>query len=183
MSAFETACAACQDARFGITTTSGTTALEAALLTLGIGAGDEVIVPPHTFLATASAVLRVNAIPVFADIEPRTLCIDPDDVARRITPRTRAIIPVHLGGYVADMDRLRAPARPHAPAILEDACHTGGGAWNGKGAGALGTCGVFSFQATKNISGAEGGIVLADDAGFAERGRSFTNCGRIKDKP
>jgi len=181
--AFETAFAAYQDAQCGVTTTSGTTALEAALLALGIGAGDEVIVPPYTFLATASAVLRVNAIPVFADIEPRTLCIDPDDVARRITPRTRAIIPVHLGGYVADMDRLRALAHAHHLVILEDACHSWGSAWNGKGTGALGTCGVFSFQASKNISGAEGGIVLTDDAGFAERCRSFTNCGRIKDKP
>jgi dTDP-4-amino-4,6-dideoxygalactose transaminase len=179
---FEQEFAAYQDARYGVTTTNGTTSLETALLALGIGAGDEVIVPPYTFLATASAVLRVNAIPVFADILPRTLCIDPDDVAAKITSRTRAIIPVHVGGYVADMDRLRPLAQQHDLVIIEDACHSWGSAWKGKGTGALGACGVFSFQASKNISSAEGGIILTDDEALAERCRSFTNCGRLKGK-
>jgi dTDP-4-amino-4,6-dideoxygalactose transaminase len=175
---FERAFAAFQGARFGVTATSGTTALETALVALGIGAGDEVIVPPYTFVATASAVLRVNAVPIFADIEPLTLCIDPADVARKITPRTKAVIPVHLGGRVADMDRLLAIARPRGIHVVEDACHSWGSQWKGKGTGAIGTCGVFSFQASKNITSAEGGIILTDDAELAERCRSITNVGR-----
>lgn len=181
--AFEETFAAYHDARFGITTTSGTTALETALLALGIGAGDEVIVPPYTFLATASAVLRVNAIPVFADIQPHTLCIDPDDVERKITPKTKAIIPVHIAGFVADMDRLRAIAAAHHLKIIEDACHAWGSQWRGIGVGALGDCGVFSFQASKNISSAEGGIILTNDPALAAECRSYINCGRAEGKP
>jgi len=177
---FERKFAEFQGARFGVTATSGTTALEAALQALGVGAGDEVIVPPYTFVATASAVLRVNAVPIFADIQPRTLCIDPDDVERKITPRTKAVIPVHLGGRVADMDRLSAIARARSLHLVEDACHSWGSQWKGKGTGAIGDCGVFSFQASKNITSAEGGIVLTDDGELAERVRSITNCGRRK---
>ena len=110
---FEASFAAFQNARFGVTATSGTTALETTLAALGIGAGDEVIVPPYTFMATASAVLRAGAVPIFADIQPNTLCIDPDDVVRKITPRTKAVIPVHLAGYVADLDRLCQIASEH----------------------------------------------------------------------
>lgn len=180
---FEHAFAAFQDAAYGITTTSGTTALETALLALGVGAGDEVIVPPYTFLATASAVLRVNAIPIFADIQPHTLCIDPDDVQRKITPKTKAIIPVHLAGHVADMDRLLAIARHHHLFVLEDACHAWGSQWRGKGVGALGNCGVFSFQASKNITSAEGGIILTNNPDLAKECRSYVNCGRAEGKP
>ena len=180
---FEAAFARFQSARYGVTCSSGTAALEAALLALGIGAGDEVVVPPYTFVATASAVLRINAIPIFADIQPHTLCIDPDDVERKISERTRAIMPVHLAGYVADMDRLSELARAHDLFIIEDACHSWGSQWRGKGTGALGTCGAFSFQATKNISSAEGGIILTDDEALAETCRSYTNCGRGKDRP
>lgn len=179
---FEARFAAFQGARFGVTASSGTTALEAALLALGVGAGDEVIVPPYTFVATASAVLRVNAIPIFADIEPDTLCLDPADVASKITPHTRAIIPVHLAGYVADMDRLASLAHTHNLAILEDACHAWGSAWKGKGAGTLGRCGAFSFQASKNISSAEGGIIVTDEEELAKICRSYTHCGRMPGK-
>lgn len=175
---FERKFADFQGAGFGVTATSGTTALEAALMALGIGAGDEVIVPPYTFMATAGAVLRVNAVPVFADIQPHTLCIDPDDVERKITPRTKAVIPVHLAGYVADMDRLLAIGRSRGLAVVEDACHSWGSQWKGKGTGAIGACGVFSFQASKNITSAEGGIMLTDDRELAEQCRSITNCGR-----
>jgi len=180
---FEEAFSRFQDAKYGVTCSSGTAALEAALLALGVGAGDEVIVPPYTFVATASAVLRVNAIPVFADIEPDTLCIDPDDVERKISDKTRAIVPVHLAGHVADMDRLNEIARKHGLFVVEDACHSWGSRWRGKGTGALGDCGVFSFQASKNISSAEGGIVLTDNEDLAETCRSYTNCGRGKDRP
>ncbi len=177
---FEEKFAAFQSALYGVTATSGTTALETALVALGIGNGDEVIVPPYTFVATASAVLRVGAIPIFADIQPHTLCIDPDDVARKITARTKAIIPVHLAGYVADLDRLGEIAAAHHLALIEDACHSWGSQWKGKGTGAIGACGVFSFQASKNITSAEGGIILTDNEQLADDCRSFTNVGRRK---
>ena len=178
--AFEERFAAFQGARYGVTCSSGTTGLEAALLALGVGAGDEVIVPPYTFIATASAVLRVGALPIFADIEPDTLCLDPDDVARKITPRTRCVIPVHLAGRIANMDRLGDVADAQGLAILEDACHAWGSAWRGKGAGTLGRAGVFSFQASKNITSGEGGIIVTDDEDLAECCRSYTNCGRVR---
>ncbi|MCC6447001.1 MAG: DegT/DnrJ/EryC1/StrS family aminotransferase [Armatimonadetes bacterium] len=177
---FEEKYAAFHGAAYGITCSSGTTALEAALLALGVGAGHEVIVPPYTFMATASAVLRVNAVPVFADIEPDTYCIDPADVERKVTDRTKAVIPVHLGGYIADMDRLWEIARKHSLWVVEDACHAWGSQWKGKGAGALGHCGVFSFQASKNINSGEGGIILTDHEDIADACRSYTNCGRVK---
>ncbi|MCD4699185.1 MAG: DegT/DnrJ/EryC1/StrS family aminotransferase [Phycisphaerae bacterium] len=180
---FEEAFAAFQGARYGITACNGTVALEVVLATLGVGAGDEVIVPPYTFVATASAVLRVNAIPVFADILPENLCIDPSDVERKITDKTKAIMPVHFGGHVADMDVLDGLAAKRGIPVIEDACHSWGSQWKSKGTGAIGRCGVFSFQASKNISGAEGGIILTDDEDLAERCRSYTNCGRKKDKP
>lgn len=180
---FEERFAAFQDARYGVTTTSGTTAIEAALMALGIGAGDEVIVPPLTFLATASAVLRVNAIPVFADVDPKTLNLDPACAEAAITRRTKAIMPVHFAGYIADMDAFRDIALRHNVFLFEDACHSWGGKWKGKGTGALGVGGAFSFQQSKNIASAEGGIVLSDDEGFAETVRSYTNCGRGKDEP
>lgn len=179
---FEQKYAEFHGAKYGVTCSSGTTALEAAMLALGIGAGHEVIVPPYTFMATASAVLKVNAIPVFADIEPDTFCLDPDEVEKAITPNTKAIMPVHFAGYVADMDRLWEIAKKHDLYIIEDACHSWGSQWKGKGTGALGHCGVFSFQASKNINSAEGGIILTDDENIADACRSFTNCGRSKGK-
>ena len=179
---FEERYAAFHGAKYGITASSGTTALETCLAVLEIGAGDEVIIPPYTFVATASSVLRSNAIPVFADIEPHTLCLDPDDVERKITPRTKAIMPVHLGGHMADMDRLGEIARARNITLIEDACHAWGSQWKGKGAGAVGHCGVFSFQVSKNINSGEGGIILTDDEDIADMCRGFTNCGRRKGK-
>lgn len=176
---FEEQYAAFQDAKYGITASSGTTAIETALQALGIGPSDEVIVPPYTFIATASAVLRVGAIPVFADIEPDTWCLDVNAVRRKITPRTKAIMPVHLGGRIADMDALNALGQEHNLIVIEDACHSWGGKWKGKGTGALGRCGMFSFQVSKNIASAEGGIILTDDAALADMCRSITNCGRV----
>lgn len=175
---FEEEFAAFQDARYGVTASSGTTAIETALQALEIGPGDEVIVPPYTFIATASAVLRVGAIPVFADIEPDTWGLDINAVKRKITPRTKAIMPVHMGGRIVDMDAFNALGRERNLIIIEDACHSWGGKWKGKGTGALGRCGMFSFQVSKNIAGAEGGIILTDDEALAEMCRSITNCGR-----
>ncbi len=180
---FEEKFAAFQDAKYGVLTSTGTAALEASLLALGIGAGDEVIVPPYTFLATASAVLTVNAVPIFVDIDANSTNIDPELIEPAITDKTKAIIPVHFGGYVADMDRINEIARKHNLHVIEDACHSWGSRWNGKGTGALGDCGVFSFQMSKNITSAEGGILLTDDEAIAETSRSYTNCGRGKGSP
>ena len=180
---FEEAFARFQDARFGITCVNGTAALELSLIAAGVGAGMEVIVPPYTFVATASAVLKVNAVPVFADIDLATLNIAPDAVEAALTDRTAAIIPVHFGGLPADMDALTAIARKHGLRIIEDAAHAWGSKWKGKGCGAIGDLGGFSFQASKNITAGEGGIVLTDDEDLAATVRSLSNCGRGKDAP
>jgi len=180
---FEEKFAAFQDARFGITCTSGTAALELALIGAGIGAGMEVIVPPYTFVATATAVLKANAVPVFADIELDTLNLDPAQAEAAITDKTAAIVPVHFGGLPADMDRIGDIARRHGLKVIEDAAHAWGSKWRGKGCGALGHAGGFSFQQSKNITAAEGGIVLTDDPDLADTIRSLSNVGRGKDKP
>ncbi|MDD3925729.1 MAG: DegT/DnrJ/EryC1/StrS family aminotransferase [bacterium] len=177
---FEEKYAAFHDAKYSVTCTNGTAALETALLACGIGAGDEVIVPPYTFIATASAVLKANAIPVFADIEPDTCNLDPEDVERKITDKTRAIIPVHLGGLPVDMDAFCELAKKYNLVLIEDACHSWGSKWQDKGTGAIGDCGVFSFQMSKNITSGEGGILLTDNGDIADRARSYTDCGRIK---
>ena len=177
---FEEGFARFQRAGYGVTCNSGTAALEISLAVLGVGRGDEVIVPAYTFVATAGSVLRVGAKVVFADILPGNLCIDPADVARKMGPRTRAIIPVHFAGHIADMDRLKKLARRKGVHIIEDACHAWGSRWKGKGAGALGDCGAFSFQVSKNITSGDGGIILTDDETLADGLRNFTNVGRKK---
>jgi dTDP-4-amino-4,6-dideoxygalactose transaminase len=177
---FEQQFAAFQGARFGVSCTNGTTAIEMGLKGLGIIPGDEVIVPPYSFIATASAVITVGASPVFADIDPDTLCLDPEDVARKVTPRTRGIIPVHVAGCVADMDRLNTLARKHGLRVLEDAAHSWGSQWKGQGTGALGDCGTFSFQVSKNITAGEGGILVTNQEALADLCRSYSNCGRRK---
>ena len=176
--AFEAAYAEFQGARFGITCCNGTVAIEAALLALGIGAGDEVITTPYTFMATTSAILRVNAVPVFADIHEETGNLDPDDAARRITPRTRAILPVHVAGLPVDVDRFAEIGREHDVRIAYDAAHAWGSQWRGKGIGAYGAANTYSFQASKNFSSGEGGIVLTTDQDVADAVRSYCNCGR-----
>lgn len=177
---FETAYAAYQGSRFAVTCTNGTTAIEMALRGLGVIEGDEVIVPPYTFIATASAVVTVGGIPVFADIEPDTLCLDPADVARKITPRTKAIIPVHVAGRMADMEAINSVAAGHGLVVIEDAAHAWGSQWRDRGAGTFGRCGTFSFQVSKNLTAGEGGIMVTDDEELADLCRSFTHCGRRK---
>jgi dTDP-4-amino-4,6-dideoxygalactose transaminase len=178
--AFEAAYAAFQGARYAVTCTNGTTAIEMGLRALGVVEGNEVIVPPYSFVATASAVVTIGAIPVFADIEPETVCIDPDKVEAAITPRTRAIIPVHVAGRIAAMERINAIAARHGLKVLEDAAHAWGSQWNGRGAGTLGDCGTFSFQVSKNITAGEGGILVTDNEELADLCRGFTHCGRMK---
>ena len=180
---FENAFAAYQDARHGIAVANGTVSLQLILRTLNIGIGDEVIVPGLTFIATASAVAEVGAVPIFADIEAETLTIDPDSVAAAITPRTRAIIGVHYGGFPIDFDRLLPLASEHGLFLIEDAAHAQGSAWRGTRVGAIGTFGSFSFQESKALAAGEGGIVLTNDDALAERARLLHSIGRRSDQP
>ena len=162
-----------------VAVTSGTSALILALQAAGIGPGDEVVVPPYTFIATASACLFLGAVPVFADVDPRTLCLDPSAVAAACTPRTRAVIPVHFGGCPADLPALAALCQERALALIEDACQAPGAAWAGRPVGTWGTFGCFSFQESKNLSAGEGGAVTGYGAGI-ERVWSLHNVGRTR---
>jgi dTDP-4-amino-4,6-dideoxygalactose transaminase len=174
---FEEAFARYHDARHGVCVTSGTAALEVSLRALDIGFGDEVILPPYTFVATASSVLSVGALPVFADIEPGSLTIDPARIEEAITPRTKAVIAVHIAGRPADLDGVLAVARRHGLYVIEDAAQAHGAAWKGRKVGAIGDLGAFSFQATKNLNAGEGGIILSDNADLSERCWAITNVG------
>jgi dTDP-4-amino-4,6-dideoxygalactose transaminase len=176
---FEARFAEYQHARYAVAVSNGTVALRIALWTAGIQPGDEVIVPPYTFLATASAVVECNATPVFVDIDRDTMNLSPPAVAAAITPRTRAVIPVHLGGLPCDMDALGELARQHNLALIEDAAHAHGGEYKGRRLGSLGHLGCFSFQSSKNLTCGEGGAVVTSDAELYERVRAIHNCGRM----
>lgn len=180
---FQAAFARAHGVRYGIACANGTAALEIALKALGIGPGDEVIVPAYTYVATATAVLMMNAVPIFADIEPDTFNLSPAAVEAALTGRTRAIIPVHFGGQAADMDRLLALARPHGIAVVEDAAHAHGASYRGAPCGSLGTAGTFSFQASKNMTAGEGGLITTSDAALAARCESYLWAGREPGRP
>ncbi len=175
---FEQAYAKFQDAAHGISCSNGTVAIEVALLAAGVGAGHEVITTPYTFMATTSSILKANAIPVFADVSEATGNLDPDEAEKLITPRTKAILPVHVGGMPADIDRFEEIGRKHKIAIIYDAAHGWGSQWRGKGVGAYGAFNTYSFQQSKNITAGEGGMTLTCDENLAEAARSYTNCGR-----
>jgi dTDP-4-amino-4,6-dideoxygalactose transaminase len=177
---FEREFAAYHDARFGVGCANGTVALDVALRALGIGCGDEVIVPAYTFVATASAVLGVGGVPVFVDIDPDTLNMDPAAIEPAITPRTAAVIPVHIAGRPADMDAVLAIARKRGIAVIEDAAQAHAAAWRGTGVGALGDIGTFSFQASKNLNAGEGGIVVTNREDLADAAWSVVNIGRVR---
>lgn len=148
--------------KFAVSVMNGTIALEAALKALGVGPGDEVIVPDFTFIATANAVINVGARPVFADIDERTYCIDPESVNERITRKTKAIIPVHLFGHMADMDAINEIAQDNRLLVLEDSAQAHGAEFRGAKAGSLGNASAFSFYATKNMMTGEGGMVTTN---------------------
>ncbi|MBL8176694.1 MAG: DegT/DnrJ/EryC1/StrS family aminotransferase [Bryobacterales bacterium] len=175
---FEQQFAAHHHCRYGITACNGTLTLELALACAGIGAGDEVIVPSISFISTATAVSRAGGVPVFVDIEPYSFNMDPDRVEEAITPKTKAIIPVHFGGPLADMDRILAIASAHGLTVIEDAAHAHGSEWNGKRAGSFGLASSFSFQNGKVMTAGEGGIVLTNDEELAVKLRSVANQGR-----
>lgn len=179
--AFEAAFAEYQGARHGVLMVNGTVTMEVALKALGIGWGDEVIVPALTFAATAYAPIAAGALPVIVDVTPETWCIDPDLVEAAITERTRAIIPVHLGHQMADMDRIMDIAERHSLAVVEDCAHAHGQRWRDRGAGCFGAFGSFSHQSSKILTSGEGGSLLTDDDGLARRAHSIVDCGRAKD--
>ena len=177
---FERDFASFQEAKFGVATSNGTTALQVALDTIGIRPGDEVIVPAYTFIATASAVVATGGIPIFADIDPETYNIDPQSAADAITEKTRAIIGVHIGGHPCDLDALSALAARHKIHLIEDAAQAHAAAWKGRRVGAIGDLGTFSFQASKNLCAGEGGFITTDDETLADRAWSVHNCGRSR---
>lgn len=177
--AFESRFAAMHGCRHGIAVASGTAALRIALLASGIRAEDEVIVPPYTFIATASAVLEANAVPVFADVDLDTFNLDPTAVTRAIASRTRAIVPVHFAGQPAAMDAIGQIAADANLIVIEDAAHAHGAAFRHRPAGSLGRLAVFSFQSSKNVTSGEGGIITTNDEALADACRSIQNCGRV----
>src|SRR5947209_7068784 len=170
--------AAMHGAQYGLCVANGTIALMAALQAAGIRFGDEVIVPAYTWDGTATAVLFAGGVPVFADVDPDTYCLDAAAVRRAITPRTRAILPVHLAMRFADMDALLDLAREHDLEVIEDCAHVHGGCYNGRGAGSMGGLGCFSFQESKLMTCGEGGIVITSNLKFFEHLQSQVNCGR-----
>jgi len=175
--AFAAEFAAKFDVPYAIPTTSATAALSLALAAAGVGPGDEVIVPAISFSATANAVLMFDSIPVFVDVDPDSFCIDPRAAERAVTPRTKAIMPVHLTGNVADLGALASIARAHRLKIIEDACQAIGAMWGNRRAGAVGDAGVFSFQQSKNIMTGEGGMIVTRDPDIAARARLILNHG------
>ncbi|MFI6811579.1 DegT/DnrJ/EryC1/StrS family aminotransferase [Nonomuraea sp. NPDC050328] len=177
VAAFEEEFSTWVDGRHCVAVNSGTSALHLTFLALGVGPQDEVIVPSFSFAATANAVRLAGATPVFADIDPATYCLDPEAVAAAITPRTVAIMPVHLYGHPAAMDRLQALAERHGLAVVEDACQAHGAALHGRPAGAFGTAGCFSFYPTKNMHALEGGMITTADAALARTLRLLRNQG------
>jgi len=180
ISRFEEKFAEFHDAKYCISTSSGTTALWVLLKAAGVKAGDEVIVPPYTFIATASAVLMANAVPVFVDIDPNTFNIDANLIEAAVTEKTKAIMPVHISGNPANMDAILAIGKKHGIPILEDAAQAHGAEWNSAKVGALGLGGIFSFQTSKNMSAGEGGAIVSNNEAFYEKCFSYHNCGRTK---
>lgn len=175
--AFETEFSSLVDGRHCVAVNSGTSALQLTLMALGIGPGDEVIVPSFSFAATANVVRLVGATPVFADIDAGTFCISPDAIAAAITPRTVAIIPVHLYGHPAAMDQIMQIAARHGLAVVEDAAQAHDAALNGQAVGTFGVAGCFSFYPTKNMHSLEGGMITTADSALARTLRLLRNQG------
>ncbi|MHA1371012.1 MAG: DegT/DnrJ/EryC1/StrS family aminotransferase [Promethearchaeota archaeon] len=178
--AFQEEFAKFQEAKHCIAVTNGTHAIEISLMALGIGLGDEVIVSDYTFVASGSAVVGVNAVPIFCDINPETFNIDEEKIESLITPRTKAIIAVHLGGMPCKMERIVEIAQEHDLKVVEDCAHAHGARYKGKRLGNWGDVGTFSFQASKTIASGEGGAIICNDDDLADKIYSIADCGRIK---
>jgi dTDP-4-amino-4,6-dideoxygalactose transaminase len=175
---FEDEFAVFQHAKYGVTCSSGSTGLLISLKALGVGPGDEVIVPAYTFLATVTSVIDSGATPVYADIDKDTYCISCGDVERLVTERTKCVVPVHIAGCPADMDRVISLSRRNGLSIVEDAAQAHGAEWRGRRVGAIGDLGVFSFYQSKNMTSGEGGCITTNDDKLAEMARSLQNVGR-----
>ena len=178
--AFEKEFAEFCGAKYALACVNGSVALRLALIASGVRPGDEVIIPPYTFIATASIVVEANCVPVFVDIDPETYNLDPVAIEKAITPRTKAIIPVHFGGQSCDMDAIMDIANKHQLTVIEDACHAHGGEYKGKKLGSIGRAGCFSFQSSKNLTSGEGGLVITSDEGLYNMMNSLRNVGRVK---
>lgn len=168
-------------ASYGVAVSSGTAALHAAMYALGIGPGDEVIVPPMTFAATANCVVFQGATPIFVDVDPETLLIDPEQVLSKISENTKAVIAVDYAGQPCDYDALRQICGDHSLALVADSCHALGAAYNGRKVGTLADLTVFSFHPVKHITTGEGGMVVTGNADYAKRMHSFRNHGITTD--
>lgn len=180
---FQEAFAKAHDCQYGIAAANGTGTLEMGIRAMNLSIGDEIIVPAYTYVASATCVVQNNLVPIFVDIDPETYEIDPACVERAITPRTRAILVVHFGGQPADMDRITAIAKKHNLAVIEDAAHAHGCEWNHRKAGSLGLFSSFSFQASKNMTSGEGGIVCTNDRGLAIEVEALMWAGRKVGRP
>jgi len=167
-----------QGGGYAVPMINGTVTMEVALRAAGIGWGDEVIVPAYTFQATASAPMSAGAIPVIVDIDPNTYCLDPKAAAKAITSKTKAVIPVHLGHQMVDMDAIMKLAEKHNLIVIEDCAHAHGAKWRGSGAGTIGHFGSFSLQSSKTLTSGEGGILLCRTPEFAALAASVIDCGR-----
>ncbi len=176
--AFAEKFAALHTAKYGQCVNTGTVAIQAALKAIGIKPGDEVIVPAYTWEGTVGPVLLINAVPVFVDVDPDTYCLDAKLIEKVITPKTKAILPVHLGMRFADMDEILRIATKHNLKVVEDCAHAHGGKWKGKGAGSMGDLGAFSFQTSKLITSGEGGAVITNNLAYMELVQSYINAGR-----
>jgi len=172
--------AAYHGATYGMALTNGTHTLEAALAACDVGDGDEVIVPGMTFIASASAALAVNATPVLVDIDPDTLCIDPAAAEAAITPRTKAIVAVHVAGAACDLDALTDLCALHGLRLIEDCAHAHGTFWRGRGVGSWGDFGSFSMQRSKLMTAGEGGVLICNDEQLRDRAWAYADCGRVK---
>ncbi|MDW8033580.1 MAG: DegT/DnrJ/EryC1/StrS family aminotransferase [Nitrososphaerota archaeon] len=179
---FEEKFAKYQHTKYGVAVSSGTTAIEIALRACGIGCGDEVITTPYTFMATVTSIFYVNAIPVFVDIESDTYNIDPRKIEEAISDKTKAILPVHIGGRPANMDEITRIAEKHNLNVIEDACQAWGSEWKSRRVGSFGNFGCFSFQSSKNITSGEGGIIVTNDHELYVKAWSLHNCGRLPEK-
>src|SRR5512143_3398490 len=167
-----------QGGGYAVPMANGTVTMEVALRAAGIGWGDEVIVPAYTFQATASAPMAAGAIPVIVDVDADNYCLDPVAAEKAITSKTKAIIPVHLGSNMADMDAIMALAEKYHLVVVEDCAHAHGAKWNGRGAGTIGHFGSFSLQSSKTLTSGEGGILLCRSEAMAQRAMAVIDCGR-----
>ena len=177
---FEKEFAAFCGSKYALSCVNGSVALRLALIACGVKPGDEVLVPPYTFIATASIVIEANCVPVFVDIDPRTYNMDASKIEAALTPSTKAIIPVHFAGQACEMDQILLIAKKHGLRVIEDACHGHGAEFKGRKLGSIGDAGCFSFQSSKNLSSGEGGMIITNDDDLYQMMNSLRNVGRVE---